>query len=161
MADILTPGQRSRCMAAIHSSNTSPELLLRHLLHSLGYRYRVNYAVLPGKPDLVFPTRRKVIFIHGCFWHRHHCRAGMSNPATRKAFWTAKLAENKRRDIRQVRELRMSGWAVMIVWQCQLKKSRMRWTVDRITHFLEAQVSEPSRRLLRPAPRADSVKARA
>lgn len=137
MTDVLTHEQRSRCMSAIRNKNTAPEVTLRNELYRLGYRYRVNYAALPGKPDLVFPKRRKVIFINGCFWHRHRCKAGLSVPSSRKAFWTAKLMENKRRDARQIRQLRGLGWHALVVWQCELKKSRLRRTLSRIAAFLE------------------------
>lgn len=137
MTDVLTLEQRSRCMSAIRNKNTSPEVALRSALHRLGYRYRVNCATLPGKPDLVFPGRRKVIFIHGCFWHRHRCKAGLSVPSTRKAFWTAKLMENKRRDARQIRQLKGLGWQPLVVWQCELKKSRLTRTLSRVATFLQ------------------------
>src|SRR5438876_11355400 len=137
MADVLSPEQRSRCMSAIHSKNTSPEMVLRWLLYRLGYRYRVNCGSLPGKPDLVFPSRRKVVFIHGCFWHRHKCKAGSSIPLTRRTFWVTKLTRNKKRDARQIRQLRKLGWRSLVVWQCQLKKSKIEHTLPRIVTFLQ------------------------
>ena len=91
--DVLTPEQRQRCMASISGKNTKPELIVRKLLHSLGYRYRLHYSNLPGKPDLVFPGKRKVIFIHGCFWHRHDCKKGKSLPANNAVFWQKKLSD--------------------------------------------------------------------
>jgi DNA mismatch endonuclease Vsr len=109
-------------MAAVHSENTGPEMVVRRMVHRLGYRYRVHVATLPGRPDLVFPGRRKVIFVHGCFWHRHRkCRYATS-PKTRRAFWKAKFDSNVERDGRNGRELKRMGWAVMTVWQCELKK---------------------------------------
>ena len=96
--DVLSPEQRVRCMAAVRSINTYPELQVRRIVHRLGYRYRLHVRELPGRPDLVFPSRRKVIFVHGCFWHRHNCPAGRSFPATRQEFWLKKLSRNRERD---------------------------------------------------------------
>jgi len=141
MADVLKPDQRSRCMSAIRDRDTAPELLLRRLLHSLGYRYRIHYSRLPGKPDVVFPKRRRAIFVHGCFWHRHNCKAGRSSPSTRRAFWTKKLQANRKRDRRQMLELRRLGWKVLTVWQCQLKKAKAENTLFRVINFLGAAPS--------------------
>ena len=140
MADVLTSEQRSRCMSAIRDRDTAPELILRRLLHSLGYRYRVNDGHLPGKPDLVFPKRRKVIFVHGCFWHRHNCKSGRSLPSTRRQFWINKLQGNRRRDFRQASELRKKGWRVLNVWQCQLKRSKLEKTLRRVISFLRMEL---------------------
>ncbi|PYV20692.1 MAG: very short patch repair endonuclease [Acidobacteria bacterium] len=139
MADVLTPEQRSRCMSAVRDRNTVPELFLRRLLHSLGYRYRIHDSRLPGKPDLVFPKRRKAIFVHGCFWHRHNCKSGRSLPSTRRAFWTKKLQGNQKRDRRQALKLRKSGWKVLTVWQCQLKETKAEDTLSRVISFLGAE----------------------
>ena len=138
MVDVLTPEQRSRCMSAIRGRNTVPELFLRRLLHSLGYRYRIHDSRLPGRPDVVFPKRRKAIFVHGCFWHRHNCKSGRSLPSTRRAFWTKKLQGNRKRDRRQALELAKSGWKVLTVWQCQLKKTKAENTLFRVIKFLGA-----------------------
>jgi DNA mismatch endonuclease (patch repair protein) len=109
-------------MAAVHSKNTKPEMVVRKLVFGMGYRYRLHSASLPGKPDLVFPGRNKVIFVHGCFWHRHKgCRYAAS-PKTRVDFWEAKFDANVARDKRTNRELKKLGWSVLTVWQCQLKK---------------------------------------
>jgi DNA mismatch endonuclease (patch repair protein) len=109
-------------MAAVHSKNTKPELVVRKLVFGMGYRYRLHSAKLPGKPDLVFPGRHKVIFVHGCFWHRHKgCRYATS-PKTRVDFWEAKFDANVARDKRTNRELKELGWSVLTVWQCQLKE---------------------------------------
>ncbi|TRW93312.1 very short patch repair endonuclease [Candidatus Methylobacter oryzae] len=123
--DILTPEQRQRCMASISGKNTKPELIVRKLLYSLGYRYRLHYANLPGKPDLVFPGKRKVIFIHGCFWHRHDCRKGKSMPSKNFEFWQKKLADNASRDNRNIRELKKLGWEVLVIWECEIKDIEM------------------------------------
>ncbi len=120
MADTMTKRQRSRVMSRIGGKDTRPELRLRSLLHGLGYRYRLHDRRLPGSPDLVFPSRSKVIFMHGCFWHRHTCRRGRSTPSSRVEFWQAKLERNRLRDRRVRRQLRALGWDVMVVWECQL-----------------------------------------
>lgn len=119
--DVLTPEQRHRCMASISGKNTKPELIVRKLLYSLGYRYRLHYANLPGKPDLVFPGKRKTIFIHGCFWHRHDCKKGNSMPSKNSEFWRKKLADNASRDNRNISELKKLGWEVLVIWECQIK----------------------------------------
>ncbi|MFT3830034.1 MAG: very short patch repair endonuclease [Opitutaceae bacterium] len=121
MADHVAPSVRSRIMAAVRSRDTGPELALRQALHRLGYRYRVNVRALPGSPDLVFPSRRKVVFVHGCFWHGHSCRWGRA-PKSRREFWFAKRAGNRRRDRRNLAELRQLGWRALVVWQCELKR---------------------------------------
>ena len=120
MVDTLSPEDRSRRMSAIRSGNTKPEIVVRRLLHGLGYRYRLHRRDLPGTPDLVFPSRRCVVFVHGCFWHRHEdCRLARL-PKSRVEFWEAKLEGNRQRDQRKVRELNESGWRVLIVWECEL-----------------------------------------
>lgn len=109
-------------MASVHSEDTGPEMAVRRIVHRLGFRYRLHVRDLPGKPDLVFPGRRKIVFVHGCFWHRHgKCRYATS-PKTRKAFWLAKFGANVERDRRAKRDLKKMGWAVLTVWQCELKK---------------------------------------
>jgi len=111
-------------MAAVRSQDTGPELEVRRIVHRLGYRYRLYVGTLPGRPDLVFPARRKVIFVHGCFWHRHRKCRYTTSPKTFKKFWEAKFAANVARDHRNVRNLKRIGWAVLTVWQCELKKSK-------------------------------------
>ena len=120
---------RSKIMAAVHSRNTGPERAVRSLVHRLGYRYSLTRTDLPGSPDLVFVSRRKVIFVHGCFWHAHSCRFGRT-PKSRVVYWKTKFSTNRARDRRQANELRKTGWSVMIVWQCELKKR----------HALEARI---------------------
>ena len=114
--DTLTRAQRSERMARIRSRNTGPELAVRRLVYSLGFRYRLHGTGLPGKPDLVFASRRKVIFVHGCFWHQH---PGCGRqPKSRLEFWTEKLFQNRERDLRNQRKLRSLGWRILIVWEC-------------------------------------------
>jgi DNA mismatch endonuclease, patch repair protein len=108
-------------MSHIRSKNTLLEITVRRLVHGMGYRYRLHGRNLPGKPDLVFAGRRKVIFVHGCFWHGHNCKQGKRTPKTNVEFWTEKLSRNKHRDTRTKTALRRLGWKVLVIWQCQCK----------------------------------------
>jgi DNA mismatch endonuclease (patch repair protein) len=119
--DRVTRAIRSKIMASVHTRDTGAEKAVRSLVHRLGYRYSVSRKDLPGKPDLVFVSRRKAIFVHGCFWHGHSCRYGRL-PKSRLDYWEPKIERNKARDLRQVNALRKEGWSVMVIWQCQLKK---------------------------------------
>lgn len=119
--DVLTKQQRKQCMSAVRNKDTKPEIVVRKLVHSLGYRYRLHGSNLPGKPDLVLTSKRKVIFVHGCFWHRHSCKKGRSMPLTQKEFWREKLDNNKVRDRRDRRKLKELGWQTMIVWECETR----------------------------------------
>jgi DNA mismatch endonuclease (patch repair protein) len=114
-------------------------MIVRRLAHSLGYRYRLHARDLPGCPDLVFPSRRKAIFVHGCFWHRHHCAMGDRMPKSRVAFWRRKLEGNRARDALRRRALRRLGWTVLVVWECQLAPSRREALRLRIVAFLDVQ----------------------
>ena len=134
MADHVNRAKRSFIMAAVHSRDTMPEIAVRKIVHSLGYRYRLHDGRLPGRPDLVFPSRRKVVFVHGCFWHRHAKCKYASNPKTRVAYWQAKFFANVARDRRTRRELKKLGWAQMTVWQCELKKPEK--LTERLDDFL-------------------------
>jgi DNA mismatch endonuclease (patch repair protein) len=119
--DSLTPRERSEIMARVRAKNTRPELRVRKLVFALGYRYRLHDRKLPGCPDLVFGPRRKVIFVHGCFWHRHARCALARLPKSRLDFWLAKLEGNKSRDQRNRRALARRGWKVLTIWECQLR----------------------------------------
>lgn len=132
MPDNHTPDQRHRNMAAVHSASTKPELMLRHVLWHLGFRYLVNVKHLPGSPDIVLPKYRTVIFVHGCFWHGHKDCKNASIPKTNTDFWTAKIARNQERDQVVWRQLEAKGWSVVIVWECQLKKAVMDETIANI-----------------------------
>lgn len=136
--DVLTESQRRRCMSAIHSKDTQPELTVRRLVHSLGYRYRLRSADLPGRPDLIFSGRRKVIFVHGCFWHRHSCNKGRSLPSTRTEFWHSKLEGNKQRDRINRRKLPELGWRSLVIWECETKTSKRNKLQKKIINFLES-----------------------
>jgi len=121
VTDVLTPEQRRLNMSRIRGRDTAPEMLVRRLLHRAGYRYRLHARELPGRPDLVFPSRRKVIFVHGCFWHGHRCRYGRVRPHTNAAFWSAKLAGNVQRDRTVRSELTGAGWKTLVIWECELR----------------------------------------
>lgn len=121
MADVHTPAQRHRNMAAIHSASTKPKLMLRQALWNQGFRYRVNDKKLLGKPDIVLPKYRTAIFIHGCFWHGHKGCKFYTVPKTNTDFWTSKIAWNRERDQEVWRQLEAKGWAVIIAWELQLK----------------------------------------
>jgi len=125
MADSLTPERRSWNMSRIRGKNTKPELLVRRLLHAKGYRYRLHGTArggkLPGNPDLVFASRRKVIFVNGCFWHFHDCRVGQHAPKSNAEFWEAKRSRTKSRDAEQRQRLEDLGWDVLTLWECRIK----------------------------------------
>lgn len=111
---------RSRQMAKIRSKNTKPELAVRSLAFSIGYRFRLHVKTLPGKPDLVFPSRRKVIFVHGCFWHRHAGCKRASTPRTNQSYWLPKFKRNIQRDSALLEQLKVLGWDTMVVWECEV-----------------------------------------
>jgi DNA mismatch endonuclease, patch repair protein len=136
--DVMTPAQRSAAMARIRSKDTKPELVVRRLLHSLGYRYRLHRSDLPGKPDLVFPRRRSVVFVNGCFWHGHGCKLS-SSPKTRSDYWADKISGNRARDRRNIRRLRNDGWHVCVVWECDTRASDLGGLARRLTRFLEGK----------------------
>lgn len=135
MADTLSRAQRSALMSRIKSQDTKPEMAVRRLLHGLGYRYVLHDRRLPGRPDLVFPGRRKVIFVHGCFWHAHGCSIA-STPRSNKTYWSGKIGGNVRRDATTVRKLRRLGWGVAIVWECDTKSSDLSRLASRLARFL-------------------------
>ncbi|MDR3425522.1 MAG: DNA mismatch endonuclease Vsr [Alphaproteobacteria bacterium] len=120
MADKLTPEHRAENMRRIKSKGMKPELAVRRLAHGLGYRYRLHRKNLPGKPDLVFGPRRKVIFVHGCFWHGHDCRDGRV-PSSNQDYWLPKLARNKERDVANIAALEAAGWRVLVIWECHTR----------------------------------------
>ena len=118
--DRISAEERSRIMRSIRSKDMKPEMAVRHLVHSMGYRYRLHRHDLPGRPDLVFPSRRKVIFVHGCFWHQHPgCRL-THVPRSNLDYWKPKLMRTKRRDKKNRAALRASGWDVLVLWECEI-----------------------------------------
>ena len=134
--DTLSPSERSARMKLVRSKDTKPELTLRRLVWSLGYRYRKHGSDLIGRPDIAFIGRRRAIFLHGCFWHRHECTSGSRFPKTKKAFWARKFENNVRRDEAVKKQLRAAGWRALIVWECELKDRSK--TERRIRKFLDA-----------------------
>ena len=134
MADNLTPEKRSKIMRSVKSRDTQPEMAVRRMLHAAGYRFRLHSAKLPGKPDLIFPSKKKAIFVHGCFWHVHAGCKYSHVPAS--PFWQDKLRKNGDRDGAVVKALHELGWQVFVVWECDLKTDRQ-LLYARIQEFLE------------------------
>lgn len=126
-------------MRAVRSKDTKPELIVRRLVHGLGYRFRLHRRDLPGNPDLVFPARRKVIFVHGCFWHHHDCKRGDRQPKENADYWAAKIARNVERDAANLAKLRSLGWEAMIVWECELVSAHRQKLTQELVRFLEPQ----------------------
>ena len=126
-------------MSRVRSSDTRPEMTVRSALHALGFRYRLHQKDLPGTPDLVFRSRNKVVFVHGCFWHGHHCRLGQAASKSNVEFWADKIRRNVARDRRNITALRRQGWGVAVVWECELKKRMGDKWILRIIRFLERQ----------------------
>ena len=145
MADVFTPEKRSQIMSLIRGRDTKPELALRSMLHRLGYRFTVQgpkNRQLPGKPDIVLPKHRTVIFVHGCFWHGHENCPAFRLPKSRRAFWKAKIHGNKARDLRNENQLRELGWHVVTIWECALrKKSDHPWLIKRLPSLIETNCS--------------------
>jgi len=135
MVDNLTEKQRIACMRSVRSQGTAPEMLVRRVAHALGYRYALHRTDLPGKPDIVFVSRRKIVLVHGCFWHLHTCRRGMNSPVSNTEYWRTKRERNKERDRANLRFLRAADWKVLIVWECWTRDMvRLR---ERLADFLD------------------------
>lgn len=122
-------------MSRIKGRDTKPEMIVRKWLWSQGYRYRLHYTKLPSKPDIVFPGKKKVIFIHGCFWHRHNCRF-FKWPKTNAEFWKKKILANVERDLNSIEVLRMDGWKTLTIWECETKPDRVEDLWQRIIIFI-------------------------
>lgn len=125
---------RSRTMRAVPSKNTKPEMLVRRLVHAMGFRFRLHRKDLPGSPDLVFASRRRVIFVHGCFWHGHGCKRGAREPKTNADYWRLKISRNVARDARVAGELHDMGWTSLTIWECQLRERDA--LIERLHEFL-------------------------
>jgi DNA mismatch endonuclease (patch repair protein) len=121
-------------MRRVRARDTKPELVVRKLLHGLGYRYRVSPREHPGKPDLAFTRRRAAVFVHGCFWHGHGCKRGARLPKANSEYWSSKIARNRARDVRVQSELQSAGWGVLTVWECELRNEP--YLIARLTDFL-------------------------
>lgn len=138
MADTLSPAERSARMSRVRGKDTKPEWVIRRLVHQIGLRYRLHDSGLPGKPDLVFRSRRKVIFVHGCYWHRHPdagCKLARL-PKSRLDFWAPKLEANAQRDARHVAALEADGWQILVVWECEIRDTEH--TRNKLRSFLIA-----------------------
>lgn len=132
MADVHSKEVRSYNMSRIRSENTKPEMLVRKFLHARGYRYKLHDKTLPGKPDIVLPKHKTVIFVHGCFWHGHkNCRYA-SLPKTRTDWWMNKIGKNKSSDAKQIKQLKTLGWCVITLWECDLKSNKQQTSFDNL-----------------------------
>lgn len=127
---------RAETMRAVKSEDTAPELIVRRLVYALGYRFRLHKRDLPGKPDLVFIGRRKIIFVHGCFWHGHDCPRGARAPKTNTEYWHSKITRNRERDAEHIARLAALGWRTLIVWECELSDQTA--LVHRLRTFLDS-----------------------
>ncbi len=136
MADIMTPKQRSCCMSKVRGKDTAPEVYLRKALWAAGFRYRLK-SELPGKPDLILPKYKVVIFVNGCFWHSHDGCSKSKLPTTHEEFWADKIALNAVRDKRNIAELKRRGWRVAVVWECSIKnRMNKKHTVDKLSSWI-------------------------
>jgi len=133
MVDVVDKPTRSRMMSGIQGKNTRPELLVRQALHAQGFRYRLHYKGLPGKPDLVFPKHHAIILVNGCFWHGHGCHI-FKWPQTRKEFWKTKITANKARDARNLAKYREMGWRALVIWECALK-GKTAWPAGQVADW--------------------------
>jgi DNA mismatch endonuclease (patch repair protein) len=137
MTDHLSPSQRSSLMAAVRSKHTQPELIVRSLIHRLGFRFRLHVKNLPGTPDIVLPRLRKIVLVNGCLWHGHRDCSRAVAPKSNQSFWRAKIASNRQRDRQVLKKLENSEWKVLTVWQCQLRsKTKLQLLEEQITDFL-------------------------
>lgn len=134
MTDTVSPEKRSWIMSRVRGKDTRPERAVRSLAHRFGYRFRLHRSDLPGSPDMVFPSRRKVVFVHGCFWHGHDCRRGDRMPKGNRPYWREKIGRNRERDARNTGRLRELGWEVLVLWTCQLRDEAK--LADRLVRFL-------------------------
>jgi DNA mismatch endonuclease, patch repair protein len=133
MTDVVDKATRSRMMSGIRGKDTAPEYLVRRYLHAHGLRYRLHVKDLPGKPDLVFPKYGLVLFVHGCFWHRHNRCKYATTPASNRKFWNEKFDANVARDKKVVRKLKKSGWRVLLIWECEINETKLASLFQNIT----------------------------
>ncbi|OHB44581.1 MAG: very short patch repair endonuclease [Planctomycetes bacterium GWC2_45_44] len=133
--DVHSQQQRSFNMSKIRDKNTKPEMIVRSIVHRMGFRFSLHNKKLPGKPDIVLSRHKKIIFVHGCFWHIHNCKYGKVKPATNADFWTNKRQGNAARDKENIRKLKQLGWRVLVIWECQIRKPEK--AVNSIKRFLE------------------------
>ena len=142
MTDTTTPERRSSNMARIRAKDTAPEIIVRRLVHQMGYRYRLHPATLPGKPDLVFSRLKKLIEVRGCFWHQHQGCIDSHIPRSRTEYWLLKLRGNVRRDKKNEKKLRALGWEVLVVWACEAEGDDTRALAGRLRRFLSARPNQ-------------------
>lgn len=135
MVDIVDKGKRSRIMSRVRGQDTKPEMIVRRLVFGCGYRYRLHDPKLPGKPDLVFSGRRKIICVNGCFWHGHNCPRGSRLPKSNVEYWHIKIERNRKRDAANTAKLESDGWGVLVIWECEL--GNVEQTISRIRSFLD------------------------
>lgn len=136
MTDVFSKEKRSWIMGRVKGQGTSPELKVRSLAHRLGYRFRLHRKDLPGKPDLVFPSRKRAIFVHGCFWHGHDCTRGARIPKENKGYWIEKIRKNIKRDSKNQAELKSLGWGILIAWECEIKD------IEKLEHTINEFLSD-------------------
>jgi DNA mismatch endonuclease (patch repair protein) len=139
MTDVFDSQKRSAVMRAVKSRDTEPELKVRRAAHALGLRFRLGRDDLPGKPDLVFPARRVALFVHGCFWHGHHCPRGARVPQANRAYWTAKIGRNMARDKATLAALRREGWKPVVIWECETRDPKV------LSRLIVRRVGKPAR----------------
>lgn len=143
MADIVTPEVRSRMMSRIRGRNTRPEVVLRKALHRRGFRFRLNAKKLPGSPDIVLPRWKTVLFVHGCYWHRHPGCRKATTPSSNVEFWAKKFRQNVERDARNIRDLQEAGWRVGVVWECAIGSEPPPGLIIKVEEFIEG--GQPAR----------------
>ena len=136
MPDVFTPEERSRIMAKVKGANTTPEKTVRSLIHRMGYRFRLHVKELPGKPDIVLPRHKKIILIHGCFWHQHEGCSQAARPTSNTDYWNKKLDRNMIRDNGNMQRLEYLGWDVLVLWECEIKNQDL--LLERLTSFLSS-----------------------
>ena len=141
MTDVMSAEQRSAAMSKIRGKDTKPELLVRHSLWRLGFRFRLHVKGLPGRPDIVLPKWRALVFVHGCFWHRHEGCPLFRLPSTRQDFWDSKLRQNQARDLLAVRSLLSCEWRVAVVWECAMRTDTV-GTISQLAHWIESRAVE-------------------
>lgn len=135
--DTLTPKQRSERMRLIKSENTTPERVVKRIIRNYGVRHRSHVSYLPGHPDIVISSKRKIVLVHGCFWHRHNCKAGRRLPKTHLGYWNQKFKRNRQRDSEVIKQLHTLGWQLLVIWECQLRN--LERLDKRIRDFLVSQ----------------------
>ncbi len=153
--DTFSQSERSAIMRRVRGKDTTPEIAVRSMVHRMGLRFATHRADLPGTPDLVFPWRRKTMFVHGCFWHGHTCRSGRNRPSSNRAYWIPKLERNMARDASTRRRLRRLGWGVLTIWECELKN--MPKLQRRIARFFGMALPAPGEARLAPTKRGSCV----